>query len=300
MILSVCLNPTIQKTLLFEGFNPGGVNRAALARFDASGKGVNLCRVLGQLAEPSLHLTQVGGRFNGFFLEMCAQDGIPLRQVESGSEIRFCHTVISKKDGRYNITELVEEAAAVSPGTEEKVRDAFAEVLPQCECLVISGTKAAGFSDSLYPDMVRQAKEAGKFVVLDIRGKDLLACLQHRPDLIKPNLDEFLGTFGENLTQRRKDAKVTVRSICAELHAKYDCQIVLTRGAEAVWFFDAGGFQEQEVQAIDAINPIGSGDAFTAALARSLLHGASLQEAVAEAGKAGAMNARQLKPGCIR
>ncbi|MEI6876358.1 MAG: hypothetical protein WCL50_14645, partial [Spirochaetota bacterium] len=59
--LVVCLNPTIQKTLVFGSLAKGEVNRSALHRVDVAGKGVCGARVFGQLGKRAIHLTHLGG-----------------------------------------------------------------------------------------------------------------------------------------------------------------------------------------------------------------------------------------------
>jgi 1-phosphofructokinase/tagatose 6-phosphate kinase len=105
-ILSVSLNPTIQKTLVFPNFVSDTVNRAVQHRLDASGKGINVSRVLTQLGKNCTHLTQLGGQFRAIFLELCEQDGLTIEWVESQSPIRFCYTIINNEDK--SVTELVE------------------------------------------------------------------------------------------------------------------------------------------------------------------------------------------------
>ena len=51
MFLSVCLNPTLQKTLSFSSIVPGKVNRTGVHRLDVSGKGINVTRILTQLGK---------------------------------------------------------------------------------------------------------------------------------------------------------------------------------------------------------------------------------------------------------
>ncbi|MFA7567242.1 MAG: hypothetical protein WCY01_09475, partial [Alkalispirochaeta sp.] len=59
--LVVTLNPTFQKTLVLERLRPGEVNRAEEQYFDVAGKALNVVRILGQLGETALHVTQAGG-----------------------------------------------------------------------------------------------------------------------------------------------------------------------------------------------------------------------------------------------
>jgi len=46
--------------------------------------------------------------------------------------------------------------------------------------------------------MVKLAGIREKKVILDIKGEDLINCLPHRPEVIKPNYQEFMGTFLPN------------------------------------------------------------------------------------------------------
>ncbi|MCL2878657.1 MAG: PfkB family carbohydrate kinase [Treponema sp.] len=297
--ITVCLNPTLQKTLVFPHLVPDAVNRSAEYRFDVSGKGINVSRVLTQLGKKNIHITQLGGRFRPVFLELCAADNLNVRWVESGSDIRFCYTVIDREKNQ--TTELVEEGNAVQQGAESKLLDTFYKLLPEYSSLIISGTKAPGFSANIFSEMVQKAKAQGLFVILDIRGRDLLDCLPYKPDLIKPNLDEFIATFPASAGKSRinPENREEIAALCRQIHAQYGCRIVLTRGSRSIWYFEGKNLEEYPIEAAAAVNPIGSGDAFTAGLAGAFMDGASFQEALAEAARCGRLNAMFLKPGTI-
>ena len=296
------MNPTLQKTLIFPGVLPDTVNRTNEYRLDASGKGVNVCRVLTQLGKKACHLTQLGGLLRPLFLELCEQDSLKVEWVESSSPIRFCYTIIEQT--RKTVTELVEEAEKVGEGTGEKLLETFSRIIPEYSTLIISGTKAGGFQDNLIPEMVRMAKAESCHVILDVRGEDLLRSLQFKPDIIKPNLYEFASTFvpeliSGNRVENIKKAKEKIGVICKELYEKYRCAIVLTRGADPVLYAEKGKLAEYAFEAAEPFNTTGSGDAFSAGLAAALEGGASLVEAVAEGARCGALNAVLPKPGVI-
>jgi 1-phosphofructokinase/tagatose 6-phosphate kinase len=306
--LCVCLNPVIQKTLVFERLEKGEVNRSPEHRVDASGKGVNVARVLTQTGRRAIHLTQAGGPTRDWFLSLCARDGIELRTVDSGSEIRSCYTVIDRSD--HAVTELVEEALPVSPGTGDRLREAFAACLGETRAVVISGTKAAGIGDEVIPAMAEAAAEAGKLLVLDIKGSDLLAALPFRPRVVKPNLAELLATWpaatnnysgtGKTYTADSAAAlRAHVEALAADLFARYGTSLVVTRGPLPVWYWEEGRLLEEAFPPRRALNPTGSGDAFTAGLTAILAEGGSLRDAVREGNRLGGLNAESLKPGSI-
>jgi fructose-1-phosphate kinase PfkB-like protein len=291
----VCLNPVIQKTLVFGKVAQGEVNRASSHRVDASGKGVNVARVLAQAGRRSIQLTQAGGVNLDWFLALCAADGLDVRAVESGSEIRFCYTMIDAASG--SVTEYVEEAEPVEAGTAGRVLAAFDACLPECRAVVISGTKASGFGPDLIPEIARRASAAGRLLVLDLKGPDLLASLAARPIVAKPNLSEFLATWPAAGEAGLRDHAARVAE---EIYRLYGTCLVLTRGGEPTWYWDGHGLCEEAVSRVRALNATGSGDAFTAGLAAALAEGGSIREAVAEGTRLGGLNAERLKPGSIR
>jgi fructose-1-phosphate kinase PfkB-like protein len=309
--LVICLSPTLQKTLGFSALVPDTVNRCSHHRLDAAGKGVNVCRVLAQLGKKSRYLTQLGGEFRPLFLNLCRLDGVEVEWTESGSPIRFCYTLLDQAQGA--VTELVEESEHAACGTEEGLREAYSRLLPDYAFVVISGSRSGGFSDLLLPWMVREAKQAGKRVILDIRGKDLLNSLPYSPDVIKPNLFEFAATFAPDLIAGNDSipdealVKHRVAEICRDIWQKYHTQTVLTRGSKPVWFTEPEGssggclLAEYPFEPIRAVvNTTGSGDASTAGLASALGDGADLREAIAQGVRCGCLNAGFFRIGVIR
>ncbi|NMA23402.1 MAG: tagatose-6-phosphate kinase, partial [Spirochaetales bacterium] len=106
-VLVVGLNPTFQETMIFNRLMIGEVNRAISHRFDASGKGMNVARVLSQLKVPTLLLTHLGGGRIQEFLDEAEKDRVPLLWTDSQSPIRTCITVLDRANGL--TTELVQE-----------------------------------------------------------------------------------------------------------------------------------------------------------------------------------------------
>ena len=306
--LTVCLNPTIQKTLRFSSIVPGAVNRTTVHRLDVSGKGINVTRVLTQLEKKAVHLTQLGGVMRPLFLSLCQQDGLSVEWVESGSEIRFCYTVLNDNVGK--VTELIEESEAVCAGTEQRLLERFDSILYNAslnlKCLIVSGTKAAGFSDTVIPSMTRKAKERGLRVILDVKGKDLIESLQYEPDVVKPNLLEFTETFAPDLitdndTIADNDAaNERIKSTIKDTAQRYNCRVILTNGSLKILAADRDKSFEAEFEAVKAVNSTGCGDAFTAGLAAALEDGADFREAISEGARCGAKNAALVRPGVIR
>jgi len=301
-ILTLCLNPVLQKTLVLPHLWEREVNRCREYYFDVSGKGINLSRVLLQLGEKVVHLTHLGGMFKDFFLARCSTEQIPVVSIDSGSEIRFCYTLLNKE--KQTTTELVEEAFPVQNNAEELLFAEWEKWLPGAAMVIVSGSKAAGYTDSLYPEITRTAKAAGKTVILDLRGNDLLLSLKYAPDIIKPNYTEFTATFypGQELTENSyTDAfEETIKAKMQELYREFKVKTVITRGKYTVLSYDGNALQYAVPRECPhPVNTTGCGDAFTAGLAAALLKGAGLAEAVQLGQECGWRNAMTPRPGFL-
>jgi 1-phosphofructokinase/tagatose 6-phosphate kinase len=303
--LAVCLNPTLQRTIVLDTLRENEVNRSTEYYLDAAGKGVNVARILGQLGAKAVHLTHAGGRDRDLLVDLARTSGVDVRAVESNSGIRTCYTLIS--GSRHTTTEVVEESFPVSDGTEGRIRDEFERLISETDVLIIGGSKSAGLSDTLFADMTLSARKRGVRVLLDIRGKDLLYALESRPDVIKPNLAEFAGTFvnrgsGLHVSEHTKDEELLaqVREKMREIHARYGTTVVLTRGGNPTLFFDGSEVDEMQPQLLTPVNTIGCGDAFTAGFAVRWAEGRPLSEAVRSGHESAALNALQIRPGTIK
>ena len=296
--LAVCLNPTLQKTLVFSAARAGDVNRCLKSRLDASGKGVNVARVLVQLGESCNHLTHAGGQFRRLFINLAQSSGVSLKAIDSKSEIRFCTTIIELETD--TTTELVETSERVTESTESRLMRAYNSMIKLHDVVLISGTKASGYSDRIIPALVFAARKHGCRVILDVQGADLVNSLAAQPDVIKPNFRNLpLHLQPDLIDSKPSDAAAVTRieSRMRQLSVEYNSAFVVTRGSRATLVSHAGESWQQPPERRDVVNPIGSGDAFAAGLASALARKNTLRDAVTQGNRCGLLNAQQLAPG---
>ena len=197
---------------------------------------------------------------------------------------RQCITVIDESAGTH--TELVEESRAVEPADFDKFLTIIRRRIIGCRAAVMSGTIAPGGPVDLYFQCIRLAEAAGALSVADAQGAPLLEALKARPGLVKPNRLELAATIGREL---KDDA--AVMAAMRELVERGAQRVVVTAGKAPALAFDGRSFWQIIAPRIKAVNPIGSGDAFTAGLVWRLLRGDDLGEAGRWAGATGAANA---------
>ncbi len=321
MFVTLCLNPTIQKTLCFDKISRGEVNRASRNFTDASGKGINVSRVLAQLGKQVLHVTQLSKQDKLWFEAELEKQAIKLLAIETAAKARTCTTLIeenSLESGAISrcVTELVESGNKVEPETEAALLKAFDALLDggelhQIDSLIISGSKAPGFRDLLFAKIALKAHAHNVPVVLDIRGADLKALLDAlrtvpqnacgAPLIVKPNAQELKETFFE--AQAEAMAENQINDCIAKLYSEYGVQSVITRGKDSTLAFDGKkllNINSESIPQEKVLNTIGCGDAFTAGFAAALADGSGFEAAVRQGIKCAAQNAMTIQPGSIK
>ena len=300
-VLAICLNPTFQRTFIIPQLWENEVNRSTEYYYDVAGKGLNTARILTQLGISAIHLTHAGGEYGQQYLDMNAKAHIPIVAIDTATTVRTCYSIINS--AAHTTTEIVEEAPAVAEDAEAKVFEKFRELLQEVEVVTIAGSIAPGYSDDIYPQMVKEAKDAGKCVVLDIRGKTLLDCMQYNPDYINPNFTEFASTFlpGLSVKEHEDDQQVTsqIKEKMLDIYHEFGSTCVLTHGALPTLFVENEEVRQSPVKRIVPLNTIGSGDAFTSGMISIILKGGTIGEAVHKGQECGALNALKIRPGTI-
>ncbi len=292
MILCVGATPALQRVMVFPRLEVDGVNRAATTLEGIAGKSINMAKVLRALGEEPFALGFVGGQRGKQLRQQLAALGLLHGFVEVPPETRQCITVI---DGsRETITELVEESRAVPGARYEEllamVKKLLGSAKPHpCRAIVMSGTLTPKAPADFYLRCVRLANEAGILSVLDAKGPPLLRALKARPGLVKPNREELAATVGHQLKSER-----ALLLAMRKLHRMGAQRVVVTAGKGSTLAFDGERFWRIRSPKIVAINPIGSGDSFTAGVVWRLVRGDDLGEACRWGAAAGAANALTL------
>ena len=295
-ILTIGLNPVWQTTLSFPELKMGEVNRSREYTSSCAGKGFNVTQVLHQAGLPVKHLSFADAP-EGAFYKTAREKNLPIDFIASSTPVRGCYTLLDRKGGM--TTEIVEQGQSVPPEAEKEVMKAYARLLAAASMVIISGSHADGFSSSIYPEMSRRAKNAGKFLILDIRGEELKECLKYSPDLIKPNREEFCQTFlpGENYHEIPESR---LEGAMLGLYGHWKTSVILTNGKGPTLICYKGKISRSQPETLkNWVNPIGCGDAYTAGLAAELSKGKGIEEAVQKAEEFARRNAMSFVPGNI-
>ena len=243
--------------MVFQKLALDVVNRAATTLDGAAGKSINVAKVLQILGERPLATGFLGGDRGEFLRRELAAKGIAQDFVNVAARTRECVTVIDESAGTF--TELVEESSSVDPGEFERLLALIQRHMPQCKAAVMSGTIARGGRAEFYAQCVQWAHKADALSVVDAQGPALMEALSAGPSVVKPNRAELAATLGRDLND---DAALI--STMQDLHKRGARSVAITAGKDAVFAFNGKSSWKLRPPPVHAVNPIGSGDAFTA------------------------------------
>jgi len=290
MILCVGPTPAVQRVMIFPRLEVNAVNRAVRALESVAGKSVNVVKVLLALGEQPLAMGFSGGDRGEFLLRELDARGIPHDFVEVSVPTRECVTLIDESAGTQ--TELVEESQPVLPMDYEHLADRVNRHRSSARAIVMSGTLTPGGPEGFYEHCTRSGHESSLLTVVDAKGAPLQAALVERPGLVKPNHVELELTVGRTLAGERE-----VFGAMEELGDRGAERVVVTDGGCPSLAWDRHARWRVTPPRVRVVNPIGSGDSFTAAVVWRLLCGDDLGEACRWGAAAGAANALQWMAG---
>lgn len=283
MILCLGATPVYQRSMTFDRVKVDGVNRARQVADYASGKSINVARVLHTLGREPLATGFVGGSRGRMLCGDLDAAGIRHQFVTVKPQTRQCVTVIDRSAGV--ATELVEESAAVDESAWQELDRTLRSLLPQSKRWVFSGTLPPGAPQDFYARWLPLAGQLGATVILDARGEPLKLALEHGNAIYKLNRDEFAETLGRDLS----DDHALIEAIRRNTPA--GGKLIVTLGKSGAIGSDGAAAWRVVSPPVTAVSAVGSGDAFAAGLAAALGDGQPLDEALKLAAACGAANA---------
>jgi 1-phosphofructokinase len=231
MIVTVTPNPSIDRTYRLAALTIGQLNRAETVSAEASGKGVNVSRVLARLGVPTRAVVTVGGpegRLLARLLDQTPQgllDGtvtgmtVDLVKVAGSTRVNVTLVVPGREPTKVN-----EPGAPLSPDEADTlVADTSRALASGASWLACCGSLPTGSDPDLVARVVAAGRAAGVPVAVDSSGAALATAVRSCADLVKPNADELVDLVGPGLTAVEAARKVqgqTGGTVLASLGAK--------------------------------------------------------------------------------
>ncbi len=259
MIVTLTVNPTIDRVISVDRL--AFEDRAYInsSRESAGGRGINASCVIHSFGGQTLAVLICGGDAGKRLQEHLQCDGLPFQVVPVENEIRTNLTITDKHGLTVNLNEA---GPTLSKAEVARVERAVTETLDRASWLMICGSLPPGVPPSFYGTLIAAARKKKVKTLLHADGEALRHGIEERPTVATPNQQEADRLLGRTLLTRTHYLEAAER-----MRAMGPESVVLSLGSRgAVGAFREGLFEALPPR-VDAVCPIGAGDALSAAYA---------------------------------
>lgn len=288
MILTVTINPLLERRFLFEKVVLGAENRDGREKFSAGGKGINVSRQLNCLNTDNEAITFLGGTNGKIFVDVLADEKIKVVPVKIHNETR--EAVVVFDEAAQKVTTFFNSNTQISSREVEEFLTKLEKMIENCEMVVFSGSSSCKETDIIFPFGIATANKYNKISICDTYGNHLKECIEKSPTVIHNNVSETEKSLNISL-----NSEIDKIEYLNYLYKKGIKQSYLTNGELPAYATNLDCFYTITVPKVFTVDPTGSGDAFVAGLAYSHHNDLIFEEGLAIASSAGALNAGRLE-----
>ncbi|WP_238015263.1 1-phosphofructokinase [Dactylosporangium sp. AC04546] len=274
MIVTVTLNPSLDRAVEIGALTRGEVIRATAAHLDPGGKGVNVSRALLANGVPSVAVLPCGGDEGNQLVRLLKAEGVEVLAVPISGRTRS-NITLAEPDG--TVTKVNEPGPAMFDAEFDEVTDRVLTRAGTADWVVLCGSVPPGLPADAYAQLCRRLRNAGIRVAVDTSGPALREAARAGATLLKPNRDELAEVVGKPLADLGD-----VVAAAQQLRAWGAGTVVASLGADGAVLVDADGVVTGSCPVTRPRSTVGAGDALLAGfLAAGAQGAAALAEGVA-------------------
>ncbi len=271
MIVTVTLNPAVDKTGVVEALAPGAVNRMKSVRMDPGGKGINVSKTLNMLGEQSRAVGILGGNTGVWIEETLKSAGIVTDFVMVEHSTRTNLKLLDCISA--DTTDINEPGATVTESTLNTVKERLLAGLAKDDIVVFSGSLPPGAPAELYGEWAGMCRELGAKAFVDADGESFRHAIGSVPYAVKPNQHELSRLFGRELTS------IEDLTICGMWLIDRGVRLAaISLGGDGALFLSENACYRGYGLKVEAKSTVGAGDSMMAALAFGEARGMDFKE----------------------
>lgn len=285
MIVTLTANPAIDRNVTVDRLAFEDRAYILSTRESAGGRGINASCVIRAFGADTFAIVPCGGKSGKLLEEFLGCCGFPHELVRVRNGIRTNMTIADRHGLAIKLNETGPELSAAEVARLEK---AVRHHLKDASWLMLCGSLPPGVPADFYARLIHAASKAGVRTLLDADGEEFDMALDARPTVVTPNQQEAERLLNRVLLTRNhfQEAAERIRGMGAG-------SVVLSLGARgALAALADGSVWEAVPPRVEALCPIGAGDALAAAYVWSLRRTPDPAEALRWGVAAGTASAR--------
>lgn len=275
MIVTLTLNPSLDRTVEVPGLVRGGVIRASGGRIDPGGKGVNVARALLANGVDARAVLPAGGAVGRQLVDLLEAEGVAMTAVPVAGATRS-NVTLSEPDG--TVTKVNEGGAPLHPDEIDLLAGAVEQLVGPLDWAVLSGSLPTGVDAGVYARLTERFVGAGIEVALDTSGPALVRAVAARPTIVKPNRDELSEALGRDI--RSLADAVEAAEV---LRAAGAGSVLASLGPDGAVLVEGGGVVFGDCVVDDPRSSVGAGDCLLAGYLAARSSGSTGRDALGTA-----------------
>lgn len=285
MILTVTLNPCIDKSTRLEKLKPDSKLRCTEVVNEPGGGGINVSKALQKLELSSVALFPAGGYNGNMLCSLLKEQGILFHAVDTKVETRENWIVLeTAHNEQYRFTF---PGRAVQQETISTLIDHIRSFSPAY--VITSGSLPPGLPDYFYGLVVKTARSVGAKTIVDTSGPALQALKGKGAYLIKPNIGELC----KMLNVEWLDKEEVVAASRQAINDGFAEMIAVSMGHKGAWIISQEENYFVTAPEVPKKSTVGAGDSMVAGMTYMLQQKRSLKEVISfgvACGSAATMN----------
>ena len=283
MILTVTLNPLLEKKLYFKKVVPGN-NRAYKQEYLAGGKGININRQLNILGIKNFALTFLGGPNGKKLRAVLEKENISFSVVSTKSETREATLVFD--ESKETLSTYFSTNSKISSSEVDQFISKLDKAISNSSIVVFAGSMPNAECARIIKEGIKLCNKYDKISILDSYGGNYSELLDEQPTVIHNNINELQKSL--NIDLSTEQAKLELLKNLYDRNIKLS---FLTDGANPVYAAKSDFHYRITNPKIIEKDPTGSGDAFVSAIIYGLEKALVFNDFVKLASAFGAVNA---------
>lgn len=287
MIVTITLNPAIDKTILVEHFVPNAVNRVLVSREDLGGKGINVAKILTKLDVPTVACGFIGRQNYSYVAQFVDQENLATDFVLVDGVTRT-NTKIVDLSSRLT-TDVNEPGFKITQKEFNQLKTLIESIASEVTCVVFSGSLCQGLTLQQYGELIKTAQKYTQ-VVVDAEKGALNEALSHAPMLVKPNVSELAAYLNMEFESESQLVQAAMQ-VLVESNTE---MMLLSHGSQGAYFITNAMILKAEALSVDVKSSVGAGDSMLAGFLSEYMQGRGCEEALKVASACGALAVSQV------
>lgn len=292
MILTVTLNPAIDKVLVLNSFELHKLHRLEEGEFSilsAGGKGVNIARNLKTLGNEVIASGFAAGHSGHMLCDYLHEEGITTNFIFTEGNTRTNTSILDRTNE--TLTEINDFGQIVNEDDISYFLESFERALKRARFLIIAGSIPKGANEDLMCNMISLARQKKVKSILHTNPDHTECYLKASPYIIVPDMRSNHMLFGKEVDGIANFLEAGRYILTHSSDTEY---VMFIHRIENVVVITRDRSYILRPQDLKIVNMLGYGDAFISGFVHALLQNKTIQEVMLFASAAGLTDVEDL------